>query len=186
MPTGEFDNWIDLSCHPASRADAVRAVRARVHRSDSKLHIGYRLQGDIVRILVPPAGEPLIGTELWRHTCFETFLRTEGAAAYHEFNFAPSRQWTIYAFSAYRSGAPLADPAMNPQIAIRSSTNLLELDATIQLDRLSSLSTNANLRLGLAAVVETSNGLSYWALHHPADKPDFHNSAGFVLTLAPL
>ena len=186
MPTGEFDNWIDLSCHPVSLADAVRTIRVRLHRSDSKLRIGYRLEGDIVRILVPPAGEPLIGTELWRHTCFETFLRTAGAAAYHEFNFAPSRQWTIYAFTNYRNGAPLADPAMNPQIAIRSSANRLELDATIQLDRLSNLATNANLCLGLAAVVETSEGLSYWALQHPADKPDFHNPAGFVLTLAPL
>jgi hypothetical protein len=37
----------------------------------------------------------------------------------------------------------------------------------------------------LSAVVEEENGtLSYWALKHPRDKPDFHCPDGFVFELA--
>ena len=37
-------------------------------------------------------------------------------------------------------------------------------------------------RLGLTAVVEAADGsLSYWALHHPAARADFHNGGGFAL-----
>ena len=37
----------------------------------------------------------------------------------------------------------------------------------------------------LSAVIEASDGLSYWALRHPADKPDFHDADGFALLLEP-
>jgi hypothetical protein len=40
------------------------------------------------------------------------------------------------------------------------------------------------LRLGLSAVIESCNGsLSYWALRHPAGKPDFHHADAFALGL---
>jgi len=40
------------------------------------------------------------------------------------------------------------------------------------------------LRLALAAVVEDERGmLSYWALRHPAGKPDFHHPDAFALEL---
>ncbi len=39
-------------------------------------------------------------------------------------------------------------------------------------------------RLGLSAVIEVADGsLSYWALHHPAARADFHNDGGFTLGL---
>ena len=37
---------------------------------------------------------------------------------------------------------------------------------------------------GLAAVIEEQSGAkSYWAIAHPADKPDFHDPACFAATL---
>lgn len=40
------------------------------------------------------------------------------------------------------------------------------------------------VRLGLSAVLEGADGsLSYWALHHPSARPDFHNEGGFQLEL---
>jgi hypothetical protein len=40
------------------------------------------------------------------------------------------------------------------------------------------------LRLAITAVIEDSQGaLSYWALAHPASRPDFHHHNGFVLEL---
>jgi hypothetical protein len=34
-------------------------------------------------------------------------------------------------------------------------------------------------------VIEASGGLSYWALRHRADKPDFHDPDSFALLLEP-
>lgn len=108
-----------------------------------------------------------------------------GQAAYHEFNFAPSGEWCVYALRGYRDGDPLADEMMRPDIAVRSAGDWLELEALVRLDRLSAVHPRASLRVGLSAVIEASDGLSYWALRHPADKPDFHHADGFALLLDP-
>jgi len=180
------EEWIDLKCHPSTRAESVRAIQALVHRSASaELQLTFRLDGDISRINIPAPIAPRIGTELWRHTCFEAFINVQGQAAYHEFNFAPSGEWCLYALSGYRKGAPVADETMRPHIALRSNASRLELDAIVQLDTLSSVHRRASLRVGLSAVIEASDGLSYWALRHAADKPDFHDADGFALLLEP-
>ena len=177
---------IDLSCHPSTPTGSVRAIQVLVRRpASAEFLVTFRLDGDISRIRVPSPSAPRIGVELWRHTCFETFIAVDGQQAYHEFNFAPSGEWTVYAFSGYRDGGPLADETMNPQIALRLSGSRLELDARVRLDRLSAIHPRASLRIGLSAVIEASDGFSYWALRHPADKPDFHNAEGFALLLDP-
>src|SRR5579859_5492555 len=180
------EHSIDLRCHPSTRPETVRAIGVLVRRSAcAELQLTFRLDGDIPRIHVPSPGAPRIAAQLWRHTCFEAFIAVEGQAAYHEFNFAPSGEWAVYAFSGYRNGGPLADEMMRPQIAVRSTDRRLELDAVVRLDRLSTIHPRARLRVGLSAVIEASDGLSYWALRHPADKPDFHDAAGFSLLLEP-
>jgi hypothetical protein len=180
------EQWIDLECHPSTRTESVRAIQVLVRRSASaELQVTFRLDGDISRIIIPPPVAPRIGAELWRHTCFEAFINAEGQPAYHEFNFAPSGEWCIYALSGYRKGVPVADETMRPHIALRSNGNRLELDALVRLDTLSSVHSRASLRVGLSAVIEASDGLSYWALRHPANKPDFHDAAGFTLLVEP-
>jgi hypothetical protein len=180
------ENWIDLRCHRSTRSEAVRAIAVLMRRSaNGELRVTFRLDGDIPRIRIPAPGVQRIGTQLWRHTCFEAFIAVEGQAAYHEFNFAPSGEWTVYAFSAYRNGGPLADETMRPHIVVRSTGSLLELDAVVRLDTLSATHPRASLRIGLSAVVEANDGLSYWALRHRADKPDFHDAGGFSLLLEP-
>ncbi len=177
---------VQLRCHPATPADAVRSISALVSRSAAaQLRIRFRLEGDIARLRVPAAAAPAIGSELWRHTCFEAFIGLFGQAAYHELNFSPSGQWTIYAFRQYRSGAPLADQSMRPRIAVRRAPGWLELDAAVGLEALSESHRRAPLRVGLTAVIETSGGFSYWAIRHPSAKPDFHDPDGFALLLEP-
>jgi hypothetical protein len=183
------EHRIDLLCHPSARPDPVRALSVRVSRSagaDAELRTDFRLDGDLGRIRVPAAHAPRIATDLWRHTCFEVFIAIEGQPAYHEFNFAPSGEWTVYAFSGYRAGGPLADGTMRPRIDVRSDGSRLELDARVRLNPLSAIHPSAPLRIGLAAVIEADDGrLSYWALLHQGDKPDFHDAGGFALLLGP-
>ncbi|HVB81944.1 MAG TPA: DOMON-like domain-containing protein [Candidatus Binataceae bacterium] len=180
------EHCIDLRCHPSTRPEAVRGIEVLVRRSASaELRLTFRLDGDIPRIRVSSPGAPRIATQLWQHTCFEAFIAAEGQPGYHEFNFAPSGEWAVHAFRGYRNGGPLADEMMRPHIAVRSIGNWLELDALVRLDRLSAIHPRAPLRIGLSAVIETLDGLSYWALLHPADKPDFHDADGFALLLEP-
>jgi hypothetical protein len=43
---------------------------------------------------------------------------------------------------------------------------------------------NSLHRAAVSAVIEQHDGaISYWALAHPAGKPDFHHRDGFVLKL---
>jgi hypothetical protein len=180
------ERWIDLRYHPSSPPETVRSVGVLVRRPTSdELHITFRLDGDIPRIRVPSPVPPRIATQLWRHSCFEAFIAIEGQPAYHEFNFAPSGEWAVLAFGSYRDGGPLANELMCPQIAVRSAGGWLELDATVRLGLLSAIHPRAALRVGLSAIIEASDGLSYWALRHPADKPDFHDAGGFALLLEP-
>ena len=68
---------------------------------------------------------------------------------------------------------------------MRTTGSRLELEALVRLDELSAIHARASLRIGLAAVIESSDGHSYWALRHPLDKPDFHNADGFALVFDP-
>lgn len=180
------ENWIALACHPTTRSDAVRSIQVFVRRpAGAELRLTYRLVGDVSRIITPPPSAPRIGVELWRHTCFEAFVALEGQSSYHEFNFASSGEWSVYAMRGYREGAPLSDESMRPEIAMRSGDGRLELDALVRLDRLSATHAAAPLRLGITAVIEASDGFSYWALRHPREKPDFHDAAGFTLVIEP-
>jgi hypothetical protein len=181
-----IEHWIALSCHPSTRPGTVRAIQVLVRRSASaELRMTFRLDGDIRRISVPSPASPRIAAQLWQHTCFEAFIGVQGQPTYHEFNFAPSGEWAVYAFSGYRNGSLLADETMRPNIAVRSTDSRLELDSLVRLDSLSAIHPRAALRVGLSAVIEASDRLSYWALRHPAEKPDFHDADGFVLLLEP-
>ena len=180
------EHWIDLRCHPSTRHEAVRAIQALARRSaNAELHMTFRLDGDISRIRIPSPSVPRFSTDLWRKTCFEAFIAVEGQRGYHEFNFAPSGEWAVYAFEDYRDGGPFANEMIRPAIGVRCTSSRLELDAFLRLDGLSSINSYAPLRIGLSAVIEASDGFSYWALRHPGNKPDFHDADGFTLLLEP-
>jgi hypothetical protein len=105
--------------------------------------------------------------------------------AYYEFNFSPSREWAAYAFHGYRDGGPLEDDDLAPLISVQKLHEALQLNVVVRLGRLPLLQPGVVIRLGLSAVIEDSDGgLSYWALKHPAEKPDFHHADSFVLEFA--
>ena len=175
-----------LTSSTGSPDPVIRGLVAKVDASESAaLAFSYTLIGDIHRLLIPFAAAPKHVDGLWQHTCFEAFIGADGYAAYYEFNFSPSREWALYSFRSYRDGEPVDDERLSPEIVVRRETGKIELDAVVHLDRLAAIRPGARLRLGLSAVIEDNNGkLSYWALKHPADKPDFHHPDSFTLELA--
>lgn len=153
-----------------------------MRRSDASLELRYRVEGDIARVLVPAKRSPQRADKLWQHTCFEAFVRAAAASAYVELNFSPSSAWAMYQFSGYRAGMSNVEAAP-PRISLHRESGLLQLDAVVDLASTPAL-LHAELKLAMCAVVEEEDRrLSYWALVHPAGKPDFHHADGFVLKL---
>ena len=177
-----------LHCHPASPCPVVAGIAVRIAPAPGGgLSLAYRLDGSLERIRIPAAQAPERIDGLWEHTCFEAFIATAGAPGYREFNLAPSGQWAAYAFSDYRRRDDCAAFPTPPTIALRRSGRGLELAAVLAADMLPPAA-GAVLQLGLAAVIEAEDGSrSYWALAHPAGRPDFHCRDAHLLNLpAPL
>jgi hypothetical protein len=171
-----------LRLHPDSRCSAATQVEVEVARPRAgSLVLSYCVTGRISDLRIPPVAAAVRTEELWRHTCFEAFVRTSPGAGYYEFNFAPSTQWAAYRFSSYRSGMRVATEISAPRIDVQSSRECFTLQASLELDRLSGLPPDAGWRLGLSALLEETNGrTSYWALAHPPGKADFHHSDCFA------
>jgi hypothetical protein len=172
---------LDLACHPQTPSPAIYRIAASVAMAPGdSLSLVFALEGDLSRLRIPEPGLPQRADGLWTHTCLEAFVMAEHGPGYREFNFSPSGEWAVYAFRGYRNaGEPETGPA--PVIAVRRSRDRLELDARICHD----FPPRARpLRLGLSAVLEDTGGeLSYWALRHPAGRPDFHHPEAFALQL---
>ncbi len=145
----------------------------------------YILTGKMHDLRIPPVTAPTRTDELWRHTCFEAFVRASPSTAYYELNFAPSTQWAAYRFSGYRSGMRVASEMRAPRIEVGSSGECYRLQVSLELDRLAGLPSDAPWRLGLSAVIEETSGRrSSWALAHPPGQADFHHTDCFAHELA--
>lgn len=171
-----------LQCHPATPAGLPLDVSAVVNWTRDGLQLRYEVIGNMAGLRIPVTAAPGPADGLWQHTCLETFVAAEGEAAYREFNFSPSGQWAAYRFAAERlrdATAASALPAPVMQLAITPA----QLSLAVDLPR--AALPNRCFELALCAVIEESSGrLSYWALQHPCERPDFHHPAGRTLRLA--
>jgi hypothetical protein len=168
--------------HPDFPCDAVTGITVSVKRERGRLSLDYMAQGAIGDVRVPLAAEPARKNGLWKHTCMEAFVRPGGGAGYCELNLAPSGQWAAYQFDGTREGMRDADVAKAP-IMMGVTESKLWLRAQVMLDELAGFA-DAAWQMGVTAVIEELNGRrSYWALKHPAGRPDFHHSDGFALEI---
>jgi len=148
----------------------------------SRLAFEYRVTGRTDLLRLPPVVSPRRTEGLWRHTCFESFVAI-GDAEYLEFNFSPSGEWAAYAFAGYRVAAP--EPALiAPHIECAVATGGIVLTATIDAAAILAAARSRPVAMNLTAVLETQRGArGYFAAHHPAERPDFHDRRGFVLAV---
>lgn len=170
-----------LTPHSASDPGAVRGIEAVAWRTASGLRLAYTLHGSLDTLALPAPARPARRDELWRHTCFEAFVRVAGEAGYAEFNFSPSGEWAAYGFDGYRAGMRALAVASPPRMRVVGEGDRLQVD--VHVDELPPpWGASAPLRLALTAVVEHANGASsYWSVAHPAGRPDFHHEDGFVV-----
>lgn len=171
-----------LTAHPAHPPAAIRAVEARARfAAHGWLQLRWRVEGSGGLVVPRFAGRDRTD-RLWRTTCFELFCRQPGSEPYVELNLSPSERWAAYDFEAYRTGMAERPIRRAPTITPRRGGDVLILDAALRLADLPS----PPWQLGISAVLEEEGGaLSYWALAHPADRPDFHHPDCFALSLEP-
>ncbi len=174
---------LELSSHPASPPPTRVALRVGLQRSGPLLTLVWRVDADPAQIAWPAPQPPGPADELWQHTCFEAFIRTDdGSARYTEFNFSPSGQWACYRFRAEREREPSPPPPTPPSLHFQRLIDGVQMVTQLALPDPATDEDHPGWRIGLNAVVETTDGhLSYWALHHPAPRPDFHHPGGHVL-----
>lgn len=168
--------------HPAITGPAVTVTASAARPAAAVLELGYQLSGDLDALLIPATAAPERADGLWRHTCFEAFVRADGEGGYLELNLSPSTRWAAYRFDTYRAGMAPA-PVAPADIRVRRDGDILEL--TVRIDLAAAyLPPHASWSLGLSAVVEDRAGAaSYWALAHPPGRPDFHSPDCFALEL---
>ena len=176
-----------LRLHPDSRSVAVTSIDVEIARPRAgSLGLSYIVTGQMSSIRMPSAAANARSDGLWRHTCFEAFVRAASDIGYYELNFSPSGQWTAYQFSGYRSGMRIADEITGIPIKVRSSPGGCVLQASLDPDQFAGLAPDRAWRIGLSAVIEDTNGeISYWALTHPPGKPDFHHADSFTYEFSP-
>jgi hypothetical protein len=177
-----LDNMLQLVCHPETPSDDVLSVMASADlSSDGVLRLHYHVDGFRQALVWDPAIRPFRTDGLWQNTCFEAFLRRGDDEEYIELNFSPSKCWAAYRFDDYRDGMRDLDVGNAPAIECNNAADHIALTAQINVP---TDWAGHDLSIALCAVVrETSNAVSYWALTHPENKPDFHDQACFTLQL---
>lgn len=194
-PTMHAPTPLALVAHPSAPQAAVASLAVGCRRSGTGgLAIDYRLRGDLAQLALvhPPAALP--SERLWEYSCFEAFVAVAGRDAYREFNFSPNGQWASFAFTSYRERRHEVLPAgVQPAIACAFDAGELRLSVQVPAALLPAAGArpgapsgaqSVELAIGLAAVLVGGDGTaSWWALVHPAAKPDFHQRAAFVLQL---
>ena len=169
-----------LVAHPDTPPAAISRVTVQLASSGPReLWLEYHV-ATAATLLLPEPKSPARANQLWKTTCFELFIQPVGSEQYAEFNFSPSFEWAAYEFEGYRRGRQEM-PSHDPEIAIASPEDrfFLAIEALPELPAVP-------VMLGLSAVIEEKDGTkSYWALAHPAAKPDFHHPDSFALQLPP-
>ncbi|MEZ5701873.1 MAG: hypothetical protein R3E42_07815 [Burkholderiaceae bacterium] len=144
----------------------------------------YTVRGPLDRLQWPAPTKPVAADGLWAHTCFEAFFSERSAASYRELNFSPSSCWAHYRFERERVRGETADFLMAPEVQFSMiASDHCTLSATLAAKP--HLEGEASTLFAPTAVLELADGgLSYWAVHHPKPKPDFHARDGWRIPLA--
>lgn len=168
--------------HPRALPAARIELRADADVVGQRLTLRYRLHGALGELAIPPRVAPRQADGLWERTCFEAFVAAPEGEGYLELNFSPSTEWAAYAFERYRHGMRPLALAPPPVVTVAGDTQELRVTASADLTGVAEARWPWRVAL-CAVVVDAAGGRSYWAQRHTRPKPDFHDAAGFALSL---
>lgn len=170
-----------------NEVDAVEGIEYGIWRDGGIIGVEYDLYGLLSHLVIRGQDPDSVDTrcdELWRHTCFELFVKEvdEKNTSYLECNFSASGNWNMYSFGSYRKDMVQVKGAEKPKIKIEETKKIFSLATEVDLTGL--VHDSSTVDIGVACVVENTAGkLGYWALTHPGVAPDFHDPRSFILRL---
>jgi hypothetical protein len=147
---------------------------------DRKLVLTYAAGGALEKILWPASltSKPQRKDELWKHTCFEAFIKPKGQDSYWEINLSPTGDWNVYRFSSYRNGMAREEAVQTLRPIFTKQGDQWHLSCEIWIPAWANA---AGLEIGLTSVIEDTLGeISYWAIAHAGTRPDFHLAQSFI------
>ena len=184
MASSLSSQTVRLKPHAATPCQVLDFIEVAVGYEHPRLVLEYRLSGRMDLLAVPETEEPVRTVGLWEETCCEALLMPVGGKAYYEFNLSPSSQWAVFDFSDYRENSRQLDVGRAPVVDCEAYPEKLVLRAIVDLSMLPAEARESDWQIGLSCVVRAKDDAkSYWALAHPPEKPDFHDSNCFTLTL---
>ena len=161
-----------------SRPGIVRALDVQLEEPvQGTFVLRYALRANPSRLRIPTTRSPRHTDELWKHTCFEMFVRKSlDSSAYYELNVSPSTEWALYTFDDYHQNRSPVHPSLPPRVHLTREPDRLHLDVWLDMRDLPHAG-----GMAFSAIVEDNEGdLSYWALKHVSPKPDFHHPDSFI------
>lgn len=184
-------NWttvLPLAPHPDFPPPPGVAFTARAGREGGALHLHFSQYGDAddTLIEIQPRGRGGRTDDLWKHTCFEAFLRVADEPGYAEVNFSTWGEWAAYVFDDHRKGMRELYGKSEPFSALAYKGDGGDGVYHRLFETFDAFDASAVWHLNLTAIIEAKDGTkSYWALAHAPGPPDFHNPATFIATLPP-
>lgn len=144
-------------------------VSAELDLREDHLLLKYSLSGDISEVSLDGSE----CEELWRHTCFELFIRDREGSGYEEINCAPDGRFTRTWLSDYREVHSVKE--FHPLPKMRSGSiggfeceiYFFDLDVS-------------NREISVAVITADQSGTRrFWGVNHFGETPDFHHEENF-------
>ncbi len=185
-PLPNATDWKTLQPYPGDSVNAVDRVNCHAAIDCAgMLTLQYEVVGRLRTIIWPQQQSIHFARRLWTSTCLEFFIRKKDEAPYLELNLSPSGAWAAYEFEAYREGAQDRTDVQCVSIKSAIQANRATLRAELMIREIVE-NVDKDWITSFTAVIQSIKGeISYWALTHPTDRPDFHDKRGFIAPLAP-
>ncbi len=146
------------------------------------LKLQFEISNNVENILIPDrSNDPKRVIGLWESTCFECFIKNPNGESYYEFNFSPDGHWNCFYFEI--PGKDLIEcnnialPTTESNLDDENFRFSIEINTESMKDGFWS---SKEMEFGLTTVIEDErNNLSFWAIEHHDDRPNFHNFSSF-------
>ena len=174
-----------ISCFrllPFHNDDLIDEFLTSVKIEDGFLKINYKVHGNIKSISIDPLdNKASFEDELWKRTVFEVFLQLDGEESYIEWNFSSSSSWACYEFDSYRKPEVPRKLINNPPkfINFNHDQNSINLSVEIPLDSKFTQADHFKIQLSSIILDSSEKHMSYYAIEHSSEKPDFHDLTKF-------
>ncbi len=166
---------------PFSSSQLELSIEASLEAQSSGFLLSFEITGKNIDqvLLSPKSPKPSRKNDLWKETCFECFFGVGNSKQYFEFNGSTSGDWALYSFDDYRKGMKEVETFQQPFMEkLEKTENVLSVAWRIPYFTkliLQNASITSVIKFGAQA-----DEVSYWALKHAGEKPDFHLRESYI------